>query len=109
MSVSSLIDLMQKFFHKDQIGQPQKRDGLPNEVLSGKKNSKIAVVLFFVTLREVLLENLLDDLMIAQHLSDSIRDRLFADNLIYKQRMDKLFPTLAGVKRKEAVRIPIKA
>ncbi len=64
---------------------------------------KYAVVIFFATLREVLLENLLYDLMIAQQLPGGVCKRLFADSPMHKQRMDKLFPTLAGVTWKKAV------
>jgi len=102
LSVHSLIDLMQEFFHKDQIEQSQPTDGLSIRI-SGKKNTKIAVVIFFVTLREILLENLLHDLMIAQGLPDNVCKRLFADSPMHKQRMDKLFPALTGVKWKKAV------
>lgn len=102
LSVHSLIDLMQEFFHKDEIEQSQSTDALYNRI-SDKKNAKIAVVIFFSTLREVLLENLLYDLMIAQHLPNSVCKRLFADSPMHKQRMDKLFPTLVGLTWKKAV------
>lgn len=104
MSVHSLINLMQEFFHKDQTEGSRPRDGLSYAV-SVKKNSKIAVVIFFVTLREVLLENLLYDLMIAQGLPANVCRRLFADSPMHKQRMDKLFPSLVGIPWKKALNI----
>jgi len=102
LSVHSLIDLMQEFFHKDQIKQSETEDGLPHGV-SGKKNAKIAVVIFFATLREVLFESLLYNLMIAQHLPGSVCKRLFTDSPMHKQRLDKLFPALAGITWKKAI------
>jgi hypothetical protein len=102
LSVHSLINLMQEFFHKDQVEEPSCSDAGLYEV-SPKKNSRVAVVVFFVTLREVLLENLLYDLMIAQNLSGNVCKRLFADSPMHKQRLEKLFPSLTGVTWKTAL------
>ena len=99
-SVSSLIDLMQEFFHKDELIEATisktKRERL--------QNSKIAVVIYFVTLREVLLTKLLKDLMIAQKIPINIEKRLLDDNLQHKQKLDKLFPSLVGRKWRAAVK-----
>jgi hypothetical protein len=67
-------------------------------------NAKLAVVIFFTTLREVLLNQLLFDLMLVQKIPDKISGLLFSDNLAHKQRLDKLFPSLTGVKWKSAIR-----
>lgn len=96
VSVHSLINLMQEFFHKDQSKLETPEDELFDEV-SQKKSSKLAVIIFFATLREVLLENLLYDLMIAQNLPGNVCKRLFSDSITHKQRLEKLFPSLAGV------------
>lgn len=102
LSVHSLINSMQELFHKDQPEEPScSEPGLYG--ISSKKNSKVAVVVFFVTLREVLLENLLYDLMIAQDLPANVCKRLFADSPMHRQRLDKLFPSLAGVTWKTAI------
>ena len=104
LSVHSLINLMQEFYHKDQ----SKQDATPRDELFGKvltkKNSRLAVIIFFATLREVLLENLLYDLMIAQELPGNICKRLFSDSFTHKQRLDKLFPSLSGVTWKKAIK-----
>jgi hypothetical protein len=102
LSVHTLIDLMQEFFHKDRPEGPHIPDPEFQGVLS-KKNSKVAVVVFFVTLREVLLENLLYDLMIAQELPGNVCKRLFADSPMHRQRLEKLFPSLVGVTWKIAL------
>jgi len=102
LSVNSLINLMQEFFHKDHPEKPSRSD-LELYGVSSKKNSKVAVVIFFVTLREVLLETLLYDLIIAQNLPGNVCKRLFADSPMHSQRMEKLFPSLTGVKWKKAL------
>jgi hypothetical protein len=103
ISVHSLIDLMQEFFHKDQTEESLPTNGLRNQA-SSRRNSKVAVIIFFVTLREVLFENFLYDLMIAQNLPAKVCNRLFDDNLGHAQRIKKLFPSLAGVTWKIAVK-----
>lgn len=103
VSVHSLINLMQEFFHKDQSKLETPEDELFDEV-SQKKSSKLAVIIFFATLREVLLENLLYDLMIAQNLPGNVCKRLFSDSITHKQRLEKLFPSLAGVTWKNAIK-----
>lgn len=102
LSVHTLINLMQEFFHKD---KPEEKDSpySGRYGVSSKKNAKVAVVVFFVTLREVLLENLLYDLMIAQELPGNVCKRLFADSPMHRQRLEKLFPSLAGVTWKTAL------
>jgi hypothetical protein len=104
LSVHSLINLMQEFFHKDQSEEtgPSCSDSRLYGILS-KKNSKVAVIVFFVTLREILLENLLYDLMIAQELPGNVCKRLFADSPTHRQRLENLFPSLAGVTWKMAL------
>ena len=99
-SVSSLIDLMQEFFHKDEL--------IESTISKTRKkrlqNSRLAVVVYFVTLREVLLTKLLKELMIAQKIPIKIEKRLFDDNLTHKQKLDKLFPSLVGKSWNTAVK-----
>jgi hypothetical protein len=99
-SVHLLINFMQEFFHanytiKDDLGLFQ---------LENTGNSKLGVVIFFTTLREVLLKQLLTELMRAQKIPDNICERLFLDNFSHKQRLDNLFPTLTGIKWKSAIK-----
>lgn len=94
MGVVSVIDLMQEFYHT-----PSAR---PSGGLSVTSH-KLAVVVFFCTLVETLLENLLREIMCIQNIPADVQERLLADNLTSKQRVSKLFPILAAEKWKEAV------
>lgn len=99
--VNSLITLMQEFYHSEQSitnGFDEVKD------LKWIGNVKLPVIIFFVTLREVLIDNLLQKLFVARGLPDDICERLLADSSGYKQRIDKLFRTLAGEKWKNALK-----
>ena len=56
----------------------------------------LTVLILFCTLREVLLERLVNHLMEMHGLPDNIRERLCQDNRSYSDRMDRLFPSLIG-------------
>ena len=98
-SIMSLIDLMQEFYHlnKSDTSMPAN----PERVA---KNHHLAVVIFFCTLGEVLLQDFLQECMTKQGLSRQIQSRLLDDNLFVKQRVDKLFPLLTGVSWNRAIR-----
>ena len=99
ISVYSLINLMQEFYHakykitdEDSIYELQDAD-----------NAKLAVIIFFTTLREVLMNNFLRQMEIAFDLPESVSKRLFSDNRTYNKKMNKLFPSLTGMKWKKAI------
>lgn len=99
MSVHSLIDLMQEFYHLKQISD------IDSEVpsIQNESNHQLAVVILFCTLGEVLLQHFLESLMYRKGLSHEIQKRLLNDNLFAKQRIQKLFPALVGAKWKATV------
>jgi len=99
ISVNSLINLMQEFYHakhritdEDSIYELQDAD-----------NAKVAVIIFFTTFREVLMDNFLRQMEIALDLPESVSGRLFSDNRTYYKKMNKLFPSLTGMKWKKAI------
>lgn len=93
LGVLSVINLIQEFYHT-----PSKNsDGVSVD------SHKLAVVVFFCTLVETLLENLLREIMAAKKIDDRIQERLLVDNMTSRQRVEKLFPALAGEKWKAAV------
>lgn len=99
-TVSSLIDLMQEFYHL-------KQGVTPNPLALTKQtegNHQLAVVIFFCSLVEVLLQHFLNECMLKVKLPYNIRKRLFDDTQSVKQRIQKLFPPLTGVKWKDAVK-----
>lgn len=99
VSVPSLMDLMQKFYHfKEEATQSSKIPSNQNE-----SDYRLAVVIFFCSLGEVLLHHFLKKCMLKMSLQPRIWERLFDDNLSVRQRVEKLFPALTGVKWNKAV------
>jgi hypothetical protein len=99
--VFSLITLMQGFYHT--------RQDIPDEF--GEKQDqwwagriKLPVIIFFTTLRELLLNNLIDELFTARKIESDICERLLKDSPTHKQRLDKLFQTLTGEKWEAALK-----
>jgi len=95
--IDALIDLIQEAYHRP---EPPGRGPLLNVAVA---SHKLAVVIFFCTLGEVLLDHLLVECMLALRIPPQVRDRLLEDNLSAKQRVDRLFPTLAGTTWRKAV------
>ena len=98
ISVLSLIDLMQEFYSTDVIFKEEAFNIGQREI-----NIRLAVVIFFCSLTEVLLRHFLEQLMVKMGKSEKDRGRLLNDNLNMQQRVDKLFPTLTGDKWKKAI------
>lgn len=97
LNADILIDLMQEFYYPRQTeSKATKRQIRLNQA---------AIVIFFCSLGEVLLNQFLGELMLKAELSREIQDRLFKDNSSIKQRLGKLFPALTGVKWIKAVRM----
>jgi hypothetical protein len=61
-------------------------------------NHRLAVIIFFCTLGEVLLQYFLEQCMDKTNIPRRIQDRLFNDSLFVKERIQKLFPALTGDK-----------
>lgn len=91
-----LVDLIQEAYHAP-----------PNELLGrgydGMDSHSISVVIYFCTLREVLMDNLVSELLVAKEVPEGIRDRLLSDNKLYLKKQNSLFPSLVGEKWKDAV------
>ncbi len=97
MRVDALIDLIQEAYHR-----PESPDWAP-WLNAAVASHRLAVVIFFCTLGEVLLDHLLIECMLALKIPPKVRDRLLEDNLSAKQRVDRLFPTLTGSSWRKAV------
>jgi len=98
--VTSLINLMQAFYHNQQVVTDENGE---NHVPFWVGNVKLPVVIFFATLRELLLNNLIDELFKARNIDGDICERLLKDSPTHKQRLDNLFKTLTGEKWKTAL------
>jgi hypothetical protein len=65
----------------------------------------LAILVFFCTLGEILLQHFLERAMQKLDLPPEVQQRLLDDNLFTKQRVQKLFPALCGVKWKDAIKV----
>ena len=76
----------------------------PDTAMEYSENTHfVSVLLFFCTLREILLNNLIRQLCLDQSISNEIYDRLRMDNRLYTQKQDRLFPSLTKVKWTAAI------
>lgn len=100
LNADILIDLMGNLYRPKQ--KPASEGGVSPQQ---NKHDQAAIVIFFCSLGEVLLDQFLQELMLKAGLSQEIHDRLFEDNLFMKQRLEKLFPALTGVKWIKAVKM----
>lgn len=92
-SVYLLIDLI-----KEAIKSEHKVE-YKNTFLEYELNTHyISVLLFFCTLRELLLNILITDLCHMQKIPENIYERLISDNKMHIQKQDKLFKSLTGNK-----------
>lgn len=96
MSVLTLIDLMQEAFHT-----PGNADS--SQAGSNREGYNISVVLFFCTLREVLINRIIERLCHAQSVPRPIYERLLADSNTYSLRQNSLLPSLTGKRWKDLV------
>lgn len=98
MNILTLINLIQEAFHT----KPWKDSEFDNKKINAHS---LSVLIFFCTLREVLLERLIYDLMCMHRLPKAVCERLYDDNRTYSDRMNRLFPSLIGLKSwKEALK-----
>ena len=99
LSIHTLINLMQEAFHA-----ASERYDEETEIRIETDAHNISVVLFFCTLREMLLNHLIIDLCRAQKIPEGVCERLLADNRTHIQRQEKLLPSLVGKKWKELIK-----
>jgi len=90
-----LIDLMQESFHS----KPWK--AMRYETI---EPHYVSVVIFFCTLKEILLYRFINRLLSAQKIPERVWKRLLDDNSSHLQRMNKLFPSLTGKRWQTAIK-----
>ncbi len=93
MSVHNMIDLMQEYYHTE--SSPPFKDS---------DSHKVAIIIFFCTLAEILMEWFLIHLMNAKKLTVEKQDEMLEENKYLKQRVKKLFPYLTGDKWQDVVK-----
>lgn len=97
INIPILIDLMQESYHT-------KTNGTIVRLYEGAGPHDISVVIYFCALREILLDKLIMEILIAKQITEGVRQRLLSDNKFHIQKQDKLFYALTGKKWKNAVK-----
>lgn len=98
-SVHILINLMQEAFHSP----PVIHDEETNVSIETDAHN-ISVLLFFSSLREVLIDQFVSDICSAQKIPPGVYERLISDNRTYMQKQEKLFPSLTGKKWEQLIK-----
>lgn len=93
VSVHILVDLVQQAYHSY----------APVGPISGPQASEVGTILFFCTLREVLLNHFLVALLRAQKVEPAIIEKLLDDNKLASQKFTGLFTAVVGKGWNEAV------
>ena len=75
----------------------------PTVAIPIPESHQFALLVFFCTLAEVLLQHFIQRYMASLSIPRPIQDKLLADNKGTRRRIDTLFPALVGVKWKDAV------
>lgn len=93
VNVHILVDLVQQSYHSY----------APVGPISGPQVSTVGTILFFCTLREVLLNHFLLALLRARQVEAAIIEKLLEDNKLASQKFTSLFSAVVGKSWKEAV------
>lgn len=93
VGIQILIDMIQQAYNS--------KSPLPNE--HGPRSSDVAVVLFFCTLREALLDNLLNELFSAHKVAPAIAEKLLKDNRLFGQKLFGVLPAITEAPWKKAI------
>lgn len=100
MSVHTMIDLIREAYSSEHNIQNEGTD------YEYQLNTHyISVLIFFCTLREILLYQLIHELCKSQKIPKGVYERLRSDNKLYIQKQNKLFPSLAGLKWNDALNV----
>ena len=99
VSILSIIELVQESF----CAIPEATKKLGRYPVEPVRAHTGATIVFFCTLKELLLDRFLDSLAHVQGLSQAVIDRLQADNDSHSRRLTRLFPALVGVSWEDAL------
>lgn len=99
LSADALVDLMQESFHYKSTSR-----NMSGSPLVGNNVHRLAVVIYFCTLGEVLLEHFLREIMYALNIPNGVQERILNDSLFARERVEKVFPSLVGEKWKAVLK-----
>jgi hypothetical protein len=100
-TVGDIADLIAGFYPipDPELGQPI------SPVIAIPESHSLAILVFFCTLGEILLQHFLERCMINLQIPYKVQQRLLDDNLFARQRITRLFPILTGAKWSDAVKV----
>ena len=100
LGVHSLIDLMQEAYNSKKI-----ISNVDDEKIGvDSKAHYLSVVIFFITLREVLLQNFMDEIVLIKNIPESVYEMLLSDNRNYSQKQNKVFKSLLNMSWNDAIK-----
>ena len=94
LNVFGILDLMQEFY-KLERNESKSIFQLTDD---NKNVHHISFIILFCSLVEVLITNFFNNFFKKNDIMNEIQDRLLNDNLLVRQRVEKLFPSLIDVK-----------
>ncbi|OGU51355.1 MAG: hypothetical protein A2080_10885 [Ignavibacteria bacterium GWC2_36_12] len=100
-SVTSLLNLIQESYHSKFYISESKEE---NSFEESAKSHYLSVVIYFCTLREVLLQKFLDEMCLLHKIPTLVYERLLADNQMYSQKQNKLFYSMLNIKWEDAIK-----
>jgi len=100
ITVGAIADLIAGFYPLPDLDSSSSTGPIPDP----PESHRLAILVFFCTLGEVLLQQYLERGMIRLGLPLEIQNRLLQDNMFTTKRIQRLFPILTGVPWQEAVK-----
>jgi len=98
LPIPTVADLIGELHPLPELDVPDPAAALPIP-----ESHQFALLVFFCTLAEVLLQHFLQRYMARLSIPHPIQDKLLKDNMGTRRRIESLFPALVGVKWKDAV------
>jgi hypothetical protein len=105
MTVGAIADLVAEFYPLLPPDSPPSTAPITDP----PESHRLAILVFFCTLGEILLQHYLERCMLRLGLPVEIQERLLQDNLFPKQRIKRLFPILTGATWQVAVKAASKS
>jgi len=105
MTVGAIADLVAEFYPLPPPDSPPST----TPITDPPESHRLAILVFFCTLGEILLQHYLERCMLKLGLPVEIQERLLQDNLFPKQRIKRLFPILTGATWQVAVKTASKS
>jgi hypothetical protein len=98
MNAIVLVNSIQDFYFLRHAKPPPDADGIADHIYTNETDTRIVIPLLFCTLWDALTTELCQNIMRAQRLEDSLRERLLQDYRYSRDKRERLLPALTGEK-----------